>query len=70
MKKREINDENNCLIGFLRGQFLDSIAKTRGITLNILKVFLRILTLLIHIRKFKEKKKLLLFRKFKLVKVI
>ena len=34
-KKRERNDKNNCLICFLRGQFPDSKAKTRGIALNI-----------------------------------
>ena len=34
-KKGEKNDKNNCLICFLRGQFLDSKAKTRGIALNI-----------------------------------
>ena len=33
--KREKNDENNCLICFLRGQFLDNKAKTRGIALNV-----------------------------------
>ena len=35
--KREIarNDKNNCLICFLRGQPLDSKAKSRGIGLNI-----------------------------------
>ena len=36
-KKRERNDENS-LIGFLRGQFLDSKAKTGGIVLNIFEV--------------------------------
>ena len=30
--------KNSCLIGFLRGQFVDSKAKTRGTALNILKV--------------------------------
>ena len=30
-KNRERSDENNRLIWFLRGQFLDSKAKTRGI---------------------------------------
>ena len=33
-KNRERNDKINCLIYFLRGQFLDSKAKTRGIALN------------------------------------
>ena len=37
-KNRERNDENNCLICFLRGQSLDSKAKTRGIALNIYEV--------------------------------
>ena len=37
-KKRERNDENNCLICFLRGQFQDRRAKTRGIVLNIQEV--------------------------------
>ena len=32
--KRERNDKNNCLIGLLRGEFLDSKAKTRGIVLE------------------------------------
>ena len=34
-KKRERNDENNCLIYLIRGQFLDSKAKIRGIAFNI-----------------------------------
>ena len=34
-KNKERNDKNNCLICFLRGQFLDSTAKTRGIALDI-----------------------------------
>ena len=34
--KRERNDENSCLLGFLRAQFLDSKAKTWGIAINIL----------------------------------
>ena len=38
-KKRDRNDENNCLIGFLRGQFLESKAKIRGIALDILEEF-------------------------------
>ena len=38
-KKRERNDKNNCLICFLREQFPDSKAKTRGIALNIRRFF-------------------------------
>ena len=34
-KNRERNDENNCLICFLRGQFLDSKAKTREVAFDI-----------------------------------
>ena len=37
-KNRERNEENNCLICFLRREFLDSKAKTRGITFNIWEV--------------------------------
>ena len=33
-KKRERNDGDNCLIGFLRGQFLDSKGKAIGNALN------------------------------------
>ena len=33
-KETERNYENNCLICFLRGQFLESKAKTRGVGLN------------------------------------
>ena len=36
VKREERNDENNCLIGFLRGQLLDSKVKTRGTALNII----------------------------------
>ena len=42
VKRKEGNDESNCLIGFLRGQFLDSKAKTGGIVLNILEIFKRL----------------------------
>ena len=42
-KNRERDDENNCLICFLRGQFLDSKAKTRGIALNIDEVLWELL---------------------------
>ena len=38
-KKTERNGKNYGLNGFLRGQFLDSKAKTKGIVLNLLKAF-------------------------------
>ena len=38
VKRKERNNEYNCLIGFPRGQFLDNKAKTRGIALNIFRV--------------------------------
>ena len=41
--KRDRNDENNCFIGFLRGQFFDSKARTRGIALNILEALWELL---------------------------
>ena len=37
-KKGGVDYKNSCLIDFLRGQFVDSKAKTRGTALNILKV--------------------------------
>ena len=42
VKRIERNDQSNCLIGFLRGQFLDSKAKTGGVVLNILEVLKRL----------------------------
>ena len=42
-KNREMNDGNNYLICFLRVQFLDSKAKTRGIALNIYEVLWELL---------------------------
>ena len=35
-RKKETNDSNNCLLDFVRGQFLDGKAKTRGIAFKIL----------------------------------
>ena len=34
-KKIERNAKTHCLIGFLKGQFLDSKAKNRGTVLNL-----------------------------------
>ena len=42
VKRKERNDQSNCLIGFLRGQFLDSKAKTGAVVLNILEVLKRL----------------------------
>ena len=64
-ENRKRDDKNNCLICFLRGQFLDSKAKTRGIALNIYEVHW---DLFIYTRKFKEKK--YFCQKFKLDKVV
>ena len=60
-KKRERNDENNCLICFIRGQFLDSKAKTRGIAHNIYDS-LRTLMLLIPSRKYQVAKTIMFVR--------
>ena len=81
-RNKERTDENNCLICFLRGQFLDSKAKTRGIEILIWGIevgievlnwylggSLRTLTLLIHTRKLKKKNSYFC-RKFKLDKVV
>ena len=37
-RKKERNDSNNCLLDFVRGQFLDCEAKAGGIAFNILNV--------------------------------
>ena len=37
-RKKERDDNNNCLLDFVRGQFLDSEAKAGGIAFNILNV--------------------------------
>ena len=42
VKRIERNDQSNCLIGFLRGQSLDSKAKTGGVVLNILEALKRL----------------------------
>ena len=71
-KKREKNDENNCLIGFHRGQFLDSKAKTRGIALNILKVLWELLHCWYTPYNLKKKNPVIFVKKEKekLVKVV
>ena len=50
-KKMEKNDENNCLIVFHSGQFLDVNVKTKGISSLYFGGSLRPLTLLIKSRK-------------------
>ena len=53
-KKRESNDMNNYLIGFLREQFLDTKPKNWGISLYILKVLWELLRCW-YTSKYKEK---------------
>ena len=68
-KNRERNDENNCLICFLRGQFLDSKAKTRGIALNIYEVLWELWHCWYTPENLK-KKNCYFWKKFKLDKVV
>ena len=66
---KERYDENNCLICFLRGQFLDSEAKTRGIALNIDEVLWELLRCWYTSENLK-KKNCYFCKKFKLDKVV
>ena len=67
--KTDRNDENNCFIGFLRGQFLDSKARTRGIALIFWKLFENSYAVDTH-QKIQWKKPVIFVKKVKLVKVV
>ena len=68
-KKMEKNDENNCLIVFHSGQFLDVNVKTKGIVVYILEALWDLLRCWLKAENFKNKN-CNFCKKFKLVKVV